>query len=259
MIHLSSESTMLDCEQHLYDDELGRESSLRVGEDRNRYIVSRVWLRRLLAEFGAEAAAWRFDHDPTGRPIARVGSDDSEEKKIHFSVSYTENTIACAASDRCSVGIDLAPIKPIHNFHEIVGKVLHASELAATTMEESYESLTRFHRLWAAKESLLKAIGRKIDIPPSDIAFTEEERGTWRLFYYPVARLGDISCTTISLDVESRTEPRRSDCVLAASALAPMISLSFREIFSGDNHPGGRDGERLVRTMMGRSYKALLH
>jgi 4'-phosphopantetheinyl transferase len=91
---------------------------------------------------------------------------------IGFNLSHSGDRAAIAITSGAPVGIDIEQIRPLDDWAAITARFfsqrenqwLHALPLA--------EQLTGFYRLWTLKEAVLKADGRGLSFPLSEIEIT---------------------------------------------------------------------------------------
>lgn len=115
----------------------------------------------LKAEYGRE---WELCEEEHKKPYLK------DTANIYFNISHTKGLVICGISDR-EIGVDVECIK---EFHEAVAKKICSSWelsfiLSASTEREKEE---RFFRIWTLKESFIKAIGKGLAFPLSQICFT---------------------------------------------------------------------------------------
>ncbi len=91
---------------------------------------------------------------------------------LYFNLSHCEGLVACTL-DRYNVGIDIENIRPYKS--HFINKILSYSE-QILFKEKNLNNLKRnnelFFRFWTLKESYIKAIGRGLSYPLSNISFS---------------------------------------------------------------------------------------
>ncbi len=180
-------------------DERARAERFVFDIHRQRYIVGRGWLRRLLAPFlDCDPADIVFSYNPYGKPL--VTPRTSEAPEIQFSLAHS-GPLAIYAFARCPVGIDIEKKEALTNLDGMARAGFSESEYAAWLSAPPEEKVTHFFRLWTLKEAYMKGKGLGFSNSPTtfDINFIENkpvltadrltptEVGHWRLQEITVA------------------------------------------------------------------------
>jgi phosphopantetheine--protein transferase-like protein len=244
----------------LDDAERHRAASFHGLHDRGSYVAAHVWLRKILA--AALTVGPRdllFAVDARGKPAVRTAVG-AAPRPVHFALSHTPNGMVCAVSNQCEVGVDIARIAPIPNLAAVAVHMLHPHEIRRFQATQEHERLWRFYRLWTAKESLLKAIGTDLDIPPSSLAFTEAPDGEWQLSDYARERIGKVRSSTYIGHTASGAEIDSFDYIFAVTALAPAVTLTIHEITCGASTADSYlKGCRSFNSTIGAARDAAIH
>jgi 4'-phosphopantetheinyl transferase len=104
-----------------------------------------------------------FVYNGCGKPLLKEGS-------IHFNISHSGDWVVMVISEN-EVGIDVEQIKKA----EIqVGKQCFQPEEYAYMKEK--ESNSRFYTLWTTKESVMKATGKGLSLPPESFSVYPVEK-----------------------------------------------------------------------------------
>ncbi|MBF0465877.1 MAG: 4'-phosphopantetheinyl transferase superfamily protein [Nitrospirae bacterium] len=105
-----------------------------------------------------------------GRPFFK-------DSGIDFNISHTDGCVVCIITDDGRVGIDIEFIKPIDTdgFQKYMD-TLQWKEIATDS------SCKSFYKYWTMKESVIKAEGRGLSIPLSDVK--TEKQGEAILYGY---------------------------------------------------------------------------
>ena len=106
--------------------------------------------------------------DEMGKPYFASG-------KLHFNVSHSEEYLAIAISEQ-PIGVDMQATKNIRE--GMYKKVVQPAEMGLIGEERQKD----FLRLWALKESFVKAEGKGLRIPMKDYYF-EYEKGCYFVNY----------------------------------------------------------------------------
>lgn len=136
-------------------------------EDRNRFIVARGALRRLLGRYlELEAKDVAFVYGPYGKPdIDRVQNNE----RVSFSLSHSHTWVACAFAREHRIGIDIEYTTAVSRHDALVDQVLSESERRLFERLTEQDRATAFLDIWTRKEAYLKAIGTGLATAPTSI------------------------------------------------------------------------------------------
>ena len=141
-------------------DERERAGRFRFGRHRDRFIVARSALRRILSVYGAGAPAEiRLRYGPKGKP--RLASDCG----IEFNVSHSEDLAVVAVAQGSEVGIDVERIRAMPSGRAIARRFFSATEAAMLERLPAAEFGEAFWRCWTRKEAYVKARGDGLSLP----------------------------------------------------------------------------------------------
>lgn len=116
--------------------------------DKERYLVSKYYLRLLLAKFLSLA--------PSAIEYSYTGNHKPALPGIEFNISHAENYVVIAVS-RFPVGVDVEFIKNGFEFRELMEMCFSPEE--SSFISHSEDQLLSFYLLWTRKEAILKATG----------------------------------------------------------------------------------------------------
>jgi len=184
----------------LSEDERVRAARFKVEEPRRSFIVSRGFLRTILAEaLGCGPETIRFGEGEHGKPfLAGMHS----ESGIEFNVSHSGEVFLYAVSRGRTLGVDVEWKKEERAIEKLAHRYFAPAE-ARSLLEEARpeERLDSFYRCWTRKEAYLKARGTGLTtklhtfevtflpgVPPAMVhtEVTGEDPATWRVFDVPV-------------------------------------------------------------------------
>jgi len=131
-------------------EQIGR---YRRWEDAYGSLLGKVLLMTALAEAGSSATLDELRYNAFSRPYLEKGPD--------FNISHSGNRVACVLGKTGRVGLDLEEIRPLA-IQDFRGQFT-AVEWAAIT--GAPEPMRVFYHYWTAKESIIKADGRGLNIP----------------------------------------------------------------------------------------------
>ena len=127
---------------------------LVLDQDRRRYLVSRIALRRTLgARLGEAPATLRFEYGRFGKPaLERLASPG-------FSLSRREDTALIAVLPAGQVGVDLEIDRVVPDAMALARLNFTAAECEQLRSLQGSARDTAFLRCWTRKEACLKATG----------------------------------------------------------------------------------------------------
>lgn len=142
----------------LTEDERARANAFRFARDRQRFVVARGTLRRLLASHAGRAPeSLRFETGAAGKPFLRAQSGGPD---IRFNISHAGEVGLFAFACDVEVGVDVEQcrtnVEPLN-----LAKRFFAPEEAAAIEQARLpeERLDVFYTCWSRKEAVLKATG----------------------------------------------------------------------------------------------------
>jgi 4'-phosphopantetheinyl transferase len=155
-------------EKLLSADERERADRFHFARDRTRFIVARGGLRLILSSYcSAPPQRLEFQTDSYGKP-ALLGPSAAMEFNVSHSGDYV--LVGVTAGVPCGVDIELgrADMEEL----AIAQRFFCAREVEWLSRTEK-----GFLRLWTAKEAVIKAVGRGVSIPLSDVDVTDVVEG----------------------------------------------------------------------------------
>ena len=161
-------------------DETERHRAVRLGcrEDRDRYVTTHALARLLLAKRSGEPPArLRFD-----RTCRRCGASDHGKPRligpvVPFSLAHAGDRVVVAVVGEpaawLEVGVDVERVTgPGEVPATLSPDVLAPAELAAYDQLSKHERGHALAMWWTRKESVLKATGDGLAVPPADVEVT---------------------------------------------------------------------------------------
>jgi 4'-phosphopantetheinyl transferase len=130
---------------------------------RQRFIVSRGLLRRLLSHYsGQSPEKIHFSYTQSGKPIFINHS----LKPIEFNLSHSQNRVAFAFTFDTPLGIDIEYKTQRKYIDKIAYRFFDAHDYEQLKNLQGEEKLNTFFELWVRHEALLKALGRHLQTHP---------------------------------------------------------------------------------------------
>jgi len=177
-------------------EEAERAGSFRFERDRRRFVASRRWLRRLLADhLGADPAEIDYEVDAHGKP--RLASNDSSG--LRFSLSRSGNVALVGMAVRREVGVDIEA-HGTDDHAAVARRMFSSPERSVLERLDGVERREGFFRLWARKEAFVKAVGVGLTMPLDAIDVTGDRVGLLRPL--PELPRGSESWSVCDLEVE---------------------------------------------------------
>ena len=140
----------------LSPDERARAESFYFENDRNRFIVARGLLRKLLASYlNSEANQLTFDYLEKGKP-SLIGARDSWLK---FNLAHSRDLALFAFSREREVGVDLEFIRDDVAEAELAERFFSEPEVQALSSLPAELRRQGFFNCWTRKEAYIKARG----------------------------------------------------------------------------------------------------
>lgn len=152
----------------LAPDENERAAGFRFDRDRIRFIVMRGMLRLVLScRLDAAAASIDLEVDEYGKPSMPGGPE--------FSVSYSGDMglIALAGTP---VGVDIEEVDPRKVTAEMVEEVFSQGERESYLGVDEAEDTAAFFRGWVRKEAIVKAVGKGLSCPLTQVGSRLERK-----------------------------------------------------------------------------------
>lgn len=161
----SLDTFISETEKHLLSSgEIARANRYHFERHRQKFIVARVRLRQILAQYlQCDAANICFDYNEQGKPTIK-----NTRSNIHFNLSHSKDLALLAVCQTHPIGIDLEffSARPLLG----IGKQLF-SDLENNALQHlpAYLRPLAFFHIWSQKEALIKAIGLGLSYPTKAI------------------------------------------------------------------------------------------
>jgi 4'-phosphopantetheinyl transferase len=150
-------------EETLSEDERVRRRRFRFGEDRQRFGLARILLRRLLGGYlNRIPEQIKFDYTEYGKPTLSfvVG-----QERMEFNVSHSGDVILLAFTRGVPVGVDVEQIKTLPDLELIAKRFFSSAEQQDLDLLSGLDKVAAFFRCWTRKESVIKACGEGLSMP----------------------------------------------------------------------------------------------
>lgn len=142
----------------LTEKELRKSASFRFSEDRDRFVVARGLLRKVLGGYLQKKAPHvALRTTKSGKPELDVC--DRSIAPIKFNVSHSGNVALLALTLEKDVGVDVEQVHDIQEMDQLVASFFSTNERRQYERLPRPDRLTAFYRCWTGKESFVKALG----------------------------------------------------------------------------------------------------
>jgi len=158
-----------DDQRKLYEESLSSAEQERAARfhfpvDRDRSIVARGGLRRILATYcGTRAASLAFQTGEHGKP-----SLADCPVPIEFNISHAGDYVLIGITTGAECGVDIEQPRSRKSEEGIAERFFCPREVEWLRRTE-----IGFVRLWTMKEAIIKAVGRGLSMPLSDVDVTD--------------------------------------------------------------------------------------
>ncbi len=155
-LSVNSHLKQLDIYTKILDsEEILRASAFYKNEDRERFIICRAVLKKLLGLYLKRSPELiKIIPGQNKKPVIK------DDRYLHFNVSHSKDCIAFAVADT-DTGIDVEYMDENFNYHSIEEMCFTPAEI--NYIKESSIPVNEFFKLWTRKEALLKADGQGLN------------------------------------------------------------------------------------------------
>lgn len=130
-------------------------------QDKMSHLLGRMLLLKGLGDYGYDAHSLSLiQYNSYQRPFLDGDTD--------FNISHSGHYVLCAIAEGIRIGVDIEEIRPVRlsDFSHVMNNRQWNNILSAQ------DPLHAFYRSWTIKESVIKADGKGLSIPVTDIEFT---------------------------------------------------------------------------------------
>jgi 4'-phosphopantetheinyl transferase len=156
------ESRVREFEGDLSDGEVSRANRFVFPADREKFIVGRSILRRLLGEYvGLSARELKIEAGKFGKPFL---SNLLHGHAIRFNLSHSAGLCLLAFRVDAEIGIDIERVRLDVSVVDLAQRYFAAEEVAELAELPGAHQVPGFFRCWTRKEAYLKARGMGLQI-----------------------------------------------------------------------------------------------
>ncbi len=147
----------------LSGDETQRAARFHFPVDRQRFIASRAFLRKIIAAYlDAVPSDLTFVYSKKEKPsLGPVFSDSG----LTFNLSHSGGIALYAFSRRRDVGVDVEQVRRDFDVEEIARRFFSPQEQNELALIPAAERVEAFFRCWTRKEAYIKATGEGLSVP----------------------------------------------------------------------------------------------
>jgi 4'-phosphopantetheinyl transferase len=142
----------------LDSEELHISASFRFERDRQRFIIRRIILRKLLSLYlGITPQMVRLRYSPHGKPYLLTPCDGDS---IQFNTSHSKGLALYVFSRQRHLGVDLESLQLIPEIDALLSRWLPTQEAVSLLKLSTEKKHLAFFTFWVQKEAYLKALGQ---------------------------------------------------------------------------------------------------
>lgn len=150
-------------ERLLSEDERQRADRFHFNLDRQRYVIGRAAVRRLLGkQLRRRPEAVQLRYNSQGKPALVRAEGDADWR---FSVAHSGGLALVAMTRHREVGIDVERVRPDVECLELARRYFSPREIAELEATPTAEQRRAFFHGWTRKEAYLKAHGTGLSLP----------------------------------------------------------------------------------------------
>lgn len=139
--------------QCLSKDEALRYQGFLRQERAQQFLLGRYMLRQHLASLlGVSPAEVPLIERPNQAPILDVEGSEN----IGFSISHSQQWVACAIADGIELGLDIEVIDPHRDVVALAEHSLNSDQIAELLARSGQQQIEYFYQCWTAKEAQIK-------------------------------------------------------------------------------------------------------
>lgn len=144
-------------------DEIQRANAFRFDIHRQRFIVGRGLMRRVLAGYlGCAPDEIAFRYSEHGKPLL---ANRPSQLPIEFSLAHSADQALLAVTCAGRVGVDLEQIRPLEDLAGVARSAFSPRECSDLFSFAPAAQHAAFFRVWSRKEAVLKALGTGFSLP----------------------------------------------------------------------------------------------
>lgn len=152
------------CASLLTAGELEQADAFRFDNGRERFILGRGMMRAVLGRMiDAPPREVALHFSGQGKP--HLTGDDA----VQFNLSHSGEMVMLAVTHGGPIGVDIEAFRELPRRDQIAKGILGAGELSRYEELSDAERQTAFFTIWTRKEAIVKAVGRGLCFPLTDV------------------------------------------------------------------------------------------
>lgn len=157
----------------LSEEEQAKQRRFYFEKDRHQYLITRAFLRIILSLYENQTTPqqWQFHRQHYGKPFIT----NPVTKPLYFNLSHTAGKIAIIISCHDGVGIDIENINRESNLKDIAKTIFSTKECDFFCQLDQQQQPKYFFLLWTLKEAYVKAQGKGISMPMTDLTYHNQD------------------------------------------------------------------------------------
>lgn len=162
-------------------DEQQRAARFRFEVDRQRFVVARALLRKVLAHYLRVAPEQiQFIYGPYGKPAL---AEPFARSGLQFNLSHSQGLALYGVTIGCRIGIDVEQIRPLERLEALADRCFAAQECRQLQQQTPDQQQLTFFSYWSCKEAVVKATGEGLTQPTREIEIGLEAEKTTLLSF----------------------------------------------------------------------------
>jgi len=150
-------------------DEKNRAERFKFDIHRKRFIASHGFVRAVLAKYlSVKANEIEYFIGEQGKPFL----SDSNQNKLQFNLSHTQDVAILAVTKSAAVGIDIEHKDRKTDWKGICKRFFTEPEQQALFSLPDKQQRNTFFDLWTRKEAYMKVLGTGLSLSPTDFTLT---------------------------------------------------------------------------------------
>jgi 4'-phosphopantetheinyl transferase len=136
----------------LMPEEQKKSESFIMEEERQRYILGKIFARKILAKYlQTDPLTLGFKYSDRQKPILE------EHPVLNFNISHSGDYIIIGFANKWSVGVDIELMNPHADLYNLIIDCMSTTEVSVILNSEMPRPT--FYKYWTRKQALLKGIG----------------------------------------------------------------------------------------------------
>lgn len=152
------------CQALLSNSELQQADSFRFDKGRERFILGRGMMRAVIGRvIGTAARDVVLNFSGQGKPHL------PDADAVQFNLSHSGELIILAVTRSAQIGVDVEAFRHLPRRDQIAKGILGSDELSRYEALSDSQRQTAFFTIWTRKEAIVKAVGRGLCFPLTDV------------------------------------------------------------------------------------------